>query len=277
MKFFFGLILSVIFLSSYSQDTLYFQKIEDSIRCAKENAHYFKVIDKSMQPVEVSLFHSNGVKISTAHYASVDLKVLDGTYESFFDNGSTEVKGYFQKNLMEGIWVEYDKEKYSLKEKVTYLHNLRNGKDFNFYENGKLKSLDIYRDGELASSSCFDTLGKPMPCIAADSIHPDGPPEIMPQFPGGVPALLQYLFTSIRPQFLSKEKGLQGKVKVKFYIDVDGSVRNPVVLMNETGSEEYAQEAIRVVLSMPKWTPGFQKGKPVKVYYTLPVNFKTTQ
>ena len=70
------------------------------------------------------------------------------------------------------------------------------------------------------------------------------------------------------------ENGNEGKITVKCYIDIDGSVKEPVVLKNGTGSKECAQEAVRVVLSMPKWIPGSQKGKPVKVYYTLPVTFK---
>jgi protein TonB len=97
--------------------------------------------------------------------------------------------------------------------------------------------------------------------------------EVMPSYPGGVPELMKFLQKNIRYPSLARENGLEGRVIVKFYIDRDGTVRDPVVLKDNVGGG-CGDEAIRVVKSMPKWSPGSQRGKPVKVYYTLPVTFK---
>ena len=95
----------------------------------------------------------------------------------------------------------------------------------------------------------------------------------MPNFPGGITELMGFLKKNILYPSLARENGLEGKVIVKFYVDTDGTVREPVVLKDGVGGG-CADEAIRVIKKMPKWTPGTQRGKPVKVYYTLPVSFK---
>ncbi|HUM52414.1 MAG TPA: TonB family protein [Chitinophagales bacterium] len=97
--------------------------------------------------------------------------------------------------------------------------------------------------------------------------------EVMPNFPGGIAELMGFLKKNILYPSLARENGLEGKVIVKFYVDTDGTVREPVVLKDGVGGG-CADEAIRVIKKMPKWTPGTQRGKPVKVYYTLPVSFK---
>jgi protein TonB len=84
---------------------------------------------------------------------------------------------------------------------------------------------------------------------------------------------MKFLQKNIRYPNLARENGLEGKVIVKFYVDTDGTVREPVVLKDGVGGG-CGDEAMRVVKSMPKWTPGSQRGKTVKVYYTLPVTFK---
>ena len=97
--------------------------------------------------------------------------------------------------------------------------------------------------------------------------------EVNPAFPGGIAALMGYLGKNIIYPSLARENSLEGKVIVKFYVDTDGAVKDPVVLKDGVGGG-CAEEAIRVIKKMPKWSPGLQRGKPVKVYYTLPVSFK---
>jgi protein TonB len=65
---------------------------------------------------------------------------------------------------------------------------------------------------------------------------------------------------------------MQGKVLVKFVVDKDGSVYDPVVVNKVDAA--LGREAIRVISRMPKWKPGKQRGKPVRVWYTVPVNFQ---
>lgn len=97
--------------------------------------------------------------------------------------------------------------------------------------------------------------------------------EVMPQFPGGVVAMMAYLKNNLQYPAHAKEYGLEGKVIVKFIIDKDGSVLEPVILKDAVGGGA-GDEAIRLVKAMPKWTHGSQRGKPVRVYYVVPVTFR---
>lgn len=100
--------------------------------------------------------------------------------------------------------------------------------------------------------------------------------EVMPQYPDGIPALMSFLSRNIRYPSLARENGLEGKVIVKFFVDIDGTVKEPIVIKDGVGGGA-AEESVRVISAMPKWLPGSQKGKPVKVYYVLPITFKLTE
>lgn len=92
-----------------------------------------------------------------------------------------------------------------------------------------------------------------------------------PEFPGGMEALYKYLRENIKYPQLARENNITGKVYVTFVVERDGSIANPRVLKDIGGG--CGQEAIRVVKSMPKWTPGKQRGKAVRVQFNLPVSF----
>ena len=96
--------------------------------------------------------------------------------------------------------------------------------------------------------------------------------ENQPEFPGGAAALMQYLSKNIKYPTIAQENGVQGRVIAQFVVNKDGSIVDPVVARSVDPYLD--KEAIRVVSSMPKWKPGMQRGKPVRVRYTLPVAFK---
>lgn len=92
-----------------------------------------------------------------------------------------------------------------------------------------------------------------------------------PEFPGGMEALYKYLRDNIKYPQLARDNNITGRVYVTFVVERDGSIANPRVLKDIGGG--CGQEAIRVVKSMPKWTPGKQRGKAVRVQFNLPVSF----
>ena len=96
--------------------------------------------------------------------------------------------------------------------------------------------------------------------------------EEMPEFPGGVDAMMEYLQKELRYPESAKEKGIQGRVTVQFIIDKEGNVTNSKV--TRSVDKDMDAEAIRLVKAMPKWKPGMQKGKAVAVKYTVPVVFR---
>ena len=95
--------------------------------------------------------------------------------------------------------------------------------------------------------------------------------EEMPEFPGGEAALRRFIANSIKYPQIAQENGIQGRVYVQFVVERDGSVSNASVARGVDASLD--KEALRVVNSLPKWKPGMQRGKPVKVSYTVPINF----
>ena len=96
--------------------------------------------------------------------------------------------------------------------------------------------------------------------------------EVMPQFPGGQIAMLKYIMENIKYPEQAMKEGIQGRVAVSFIVEKDGSISDvkPVLSVHPLLNKE----AVRVVKSMPKWTPGKQNGKPVRVRFNVPVMFK---
>lgn len=95
--------------------------------------------------------------------------------------------------------------------------------------------------------------------------------EDQPSFPGGEKARMQYLANNIDYPQLARESGIQGTVYVTFVVEKDGSVTDVRVLRGIGGGCD--EEAIEVVKNMPKWKPGKQRGKPVRVQFNMPIRF----
>ena len=95
--------------------------------------------------------------------------------------------------------------------------------------------------------------------------------EDMPEFPGGDLALRKYIANAVKYPVIAQENGIQGKVYVTFVVGKDGAVNNAGIARGVDASLD--KEALRVVNSLPKWKPGKQRGKPVNVSYTVPINF----
>ncbi|MBR1798669.1 MAG: energy transducer TonB [Bacteroidales bacterium] len=96
--------------------------------------------------------------------------------------------------------------------------------------------------------------------------------ESAPEFPGGEGEMYKYFAQNIKYPSLARENGITGRVYVTFVVEKDGSIANPRVLRDIGGG--CGAEAVRVVKSMPKWNPGKQRGKAVRVQFNLPVSFQ---
>jgi TonB family protein len=96
--------------------------------------------------------------------------------------------------------------------------------------------------------------------------------EEMPKFPGGQPALFQYLSMNVRYPKEAEDAGVQGRVIVTFVVEKDGSITGAKIFRSVDPALD--AEALRVINGMPKWIPGKQNGEPVRVKYTVPVTFR---
>ena len=110
--------------------------------------------------------------------------------------------------------------------------------------------------------------------------------EQMPEFPGGDEAFFKYLGDNLQYPIKAREAGIEGKIIVEFVVEADGSITNVLAhylprrndSQNQNASvnsfqKELENEAIRVIKAMPKWIPGKQRGKNVRVAYRCPVTF----
>lgn len=97
--------------------------------------------------------------------------------------------------------------------------------------------------------------------------------EEMPEFPGGEGKLLQYLADNTKYPPIARDAGIQGIVYVKFVVNEKGQIEDDKIEVLRSVHPALDKEAIRVVKSMPDWKPGRQRGKPVNVYFNLPIRF----
>ena len=96
--------------------------------------------------------------------------------------------------------------------------------------------------------------------------------EEMPSFPGGQGALMSYLNNHVEYPAVAQENGVQGRVIISFIVEADGRIGEVEVARSVDPSLD--SEAVRVVKSMPRWNPGKQNGKYVRVKYTVPIVFR---
>ena len=160
------------------------------------------------------------------------------------------------------------------KEELTLTYTMEKGKEHRKYDR-----KCYYPDGALQYEEHFD--GKETKTVY---YKPDGkvtkrpkekiePFETQPSFPGGEEALFDYLKRTVRYPSIARENKIQGRVIVQFIVAKDGKIED-VVVVRTGGDPSLDKEAVRVIKSMPRWKPGTQRGKPVRVKYTVPVNFR---
>ncbi|MBP1638551.1 MAG: TonB-dependent receptor [Bacteroidetes bacterium] len=134
---------------------------------------------------------------------------------------------------------------------------------------------------DFGKQSVLVETGGPPPTIEPVKVEPvvevkQAPEEVftiveeMPAFPDGDVA--SYLAKNIKYPVVAQENGIQGRVICQFVVNKDGSIVDVQVVRGVDQSLD--KEAVRVIQSMPRWTPGKQRNQPVRVKYTLPVNFK---
>ena len=112
--------------------------------------------------------------------------------------------------------------------------------------------------------------------VAEETIEDDQPfliAETMPSFQGGdLNTFRNWVQQNVKFPQIALENGIQGRVSCSFVVNKDGSIVDAEVIRGVDPSLD--KEALRVINSMPKWSPGKQRGKPVRVKYTVPVTFR---
>ena len=128
-----------------------------------------------------------------------------------------------------------------------------------------LFALNIQAQIDIEKSNTTD-------CATTEQIYDVQKVDKQPKFPGGTTSLQSYINRSLQYPQISRKNNSQGRVIVRFIIDSNGIVISPQVVRS-SGDFYLDMEAVRVIESMPKWKPGKHKGKPVCVYFTMPIVF----
>lgn len=125
----------------------------------------------------------------------------------------------------------------------------------------------------MAIAACMMTLGAQAQVQKGNTAPQDvfDVVEEMPQYPGGMQAMLSFLQENITYPKDAQEKKISGRVLVTFVVEKDGSISNVETVKSVFPSLD--EEAVRIVKGMPNWKPGKQNGKVVRVKYTLPISF----
>ena len=126
------------------------------------------------------------------------------------------------------------------------------------------KALEEASSMPMAKDTAETKSGKEFPCI----------PETFPQFPGGHIALFEYLSKNIKFPKSKENEDVKVRVVTTFTVEKDGSITDAKIVRSQ--GKAFDNEALRVINGMPKWIPGTQNGKAVRVKYTLPITFSTT-
>ena len=186
------------------------------------------------------------VAIFNANHPFIYMIVCDDTNTIYFMGEYT--KGMVQEN---GEWMV--KESTLSDEKEDTEENLREWDD---------AGCEVLKAKEVIATEPV----RPNPKKVYDVV------EQMPSFPGGMKAMMDYLARNIRYPANAKNDLIEGRVILQFIVDKKGRLSDVKVVKSVEPSLD--AEAVRVVKSMPRWNPGMQNGKAVKVRYTLPVTFR---
>jgi protein TonB len=139
------------------------------------------------------------------------------------------------------------------------------------------KEVAIGTDTHNGPEPVTNALSSPEPTVTtAAPVEPAKEPEIlhrseiMPEFPGGDAAMRRFLQKNMRFDFEEMEAGSRIEIRCRFVVDKDGKVKG-IEITKTGGGGEFDKEVTRVIAKMPDWKPGYQNGRNVAVYFTLPV------
>jgi antitoxin component YwqK of YwqJK toxin-antitoxin module len=164
---------------------------------------------------------------------------LEGAFEKFYPNGALKAKGFYHLNNYDDTLIGY-------------------------YPNGALKRIDIFCNGKLIEGKCFGTDGK-------DTTH--FPFFQQASFPGGNSEMRKYIQKNLVYPQPAKDNHITGKCYLKFKVNTLGEISEITVMRGVAGCPECDKEFIRVVKSMPNWTPEIEDESLKESYYFIPVMF----
>lgn len=253
---------------SFSQqvgDTTYYN-VNWKVTTSLDSSYYYGVVKK----FENGLFYvtdsymSGAIQMAGTYTTLSPEKNRQGEFLFYYETGGLKQRIFFENNKREGQTIEYF-ESGKIREEIDYTTGKRNGWHKTYYPSGVLKRKDQYINGKWESGVCYDENGNSAPYYPYDEDA---------EFPGGLQAMYQFIRDyTVYPAELQEEE-LEARVKVRFAIDESGNITSVVAINGKDCHPLFVKSALATICKMPKWSPGKQDGIPIKIYFTIPIEFK---
>jgi len=210
------------------------------------------------EPVgDVAEYYPNGKLYNVRSFKKGERTILKQCFDS---------TGVMLADTGNGKWIKFSSERFGKNFVEGPVHNGIETGEWRGTEKDSLSVIEQYQDGVIISLRTFDSFGEE---IISPKIFTAV--EQNPEFPGGLDAFNKFIVTTLRYPEQARKNNTYGRVVVQFVVDGDGSLSDIKVVRGVgDGCDE---EALRVMKMSPKWLPGRQNGRPVRVAYSVPINF----
>jgi periplasmic protein TonB len=227
-------------------------------------AKYYKILENNSQSdsyKELCYFITGEKESEETFIKSKGKFIKTGESLTWHKNGQLKSRTIYLKGEKQGrdsTWYGSGQ----LKSEKTYVDGKYENELITYWQNGKIKRKDFFKKDQFRKGLCFDSLGNEIK-------HFDY--EIMPLYEGGDKQLIDDIAYNLVYPERSKNAGTQGRVIVRFVVNEDGGISSVSIL--EGVRPELDEEAMRAVKTLKKFTPAYQDGEPVPVFYMVPVSF----
>lgn len=264
MKYLFCLTILLPLILLGQQDTVITYFDNDWKKVSIKKYTYFRKSYKKNKLWYVQDHYKSGTLQMKGTYLDKSLKKKHGNFQYFSEEDEKYSEHNYKKGKKDGLRIRYNKSLVPFS-KETYKKGKLDGISYWYHPNSNISSKEIYRKNKRQEFTFYDESGV--------ELKGDYPYEQMPEYPNGFKeGLMKDIKENTRYPQSAVDNNVQGRVLIKFVIDRDGFVtevenKNDVHwILNK--------EAIRVVKSLKRWSPGKRHNLPVRVQYTIPVNFK---
>lgn len=206
-------------------------------------------------------YSTGGELLMEGHSTERDTLLREGLFR-YYRDGVLVSEGIYRNDKPVGEWKDLYPDG---KTRVVRNYNSKgnyHGMFTVYYPGGSLRRSDRYKNGKVKEGKCYTASGADTAWFAY---------EIYPQFPGGDRKRLEYLVNTVEYPKVARESGIQGTVYVTFVVEKDGTIGQEKILRGVHPALD--EETLRVIRSMPRWSPGLLDGKPVKVQFNMPLKF----
>ena len=268
------------------------------LSCLAQGATYYREYTRDVEGYKVAEYTIAGERLMTGHVESIndEYTIMRKGLFKYYDLSSHKIKeGVYDFGKLEGLWKYYYPGKDSVDEEIYYVagvivsrkayesgtHLLKSetqyseGKyerstSYTYYADGKLKKKSRDIMGKKMPAECYDRKGKIVKCeTEIDKNDTVKQPNVKPAATFDIATYLSE--NVIYPSFARKNK-IEGRVLIEFTVSEVGEIGS--IKLTKSVCPQIDEEALRVVMLMPKWPPIMKNNKPVCVVFTQPITFK---